>query len=56
MLAKKLGNIKLSRMKASELNIYARGSVHGVQAHLKELNKSAKDLPSSVIISALAGT
>ena len=45
--------MKLSRMKASELNIYARGSVHGVQAHLRELNKSACGIPDSQIVQVM---
>ena len=53
LLAQKLGNLKLSRIKASELNIYARGSVQGVQAHLRELNKSQGGIPENVIIEAL---
>jgi hypothetical protein len=39
-LANLLGNIKLNRMKANELNIYSRGSVTGVQAHLNLLKSS----------------
>ena len=53
LLAKKLANYKLNRIKASELNIYARGSVQGVQAHLRELNKSQGGIPENVIIEAL---
>ena len=55
MLAKKIGNLKLSRVKASELNIYARGSVHGVQAKLREMNKSVADVPDRLMINALSG-
>jgi hypothetical protein len=54
-LAKKLGNLKLTRQKASELNVYARGGVHGVQAKLRELNKSVGDVPERLMIDALAG-
>jgi hypothetical protein len=52
-LAKKLGNMRLSRIKASELNIYARGSVQGVQAHLRELNKSTQDVQDKLMVDAL---
>ena len=37
-----LGDFKLSRMKANELNIFARGGVSGVQAHLSLLKLSAQ--------------
>ena len=47
--------MKLTRLKASELNIYARGSVHGVQAHLRDLNKSTGGLPNNIMIEALSG-
>ena len=40
-LAKRLGDFRLSRVRANELNIYARGSVTGVQAHLSLLRSSA---------------
>jgi len=40
-LASRLGNFKLSRLRANELNIYARGGVTGVQAHLNQLRQSA---------------
>lgn len=39
-LATRLGDFKLSRLRANELNIYARGSVAGVQAHLNLLRQS----------------
>jgi len=40
-LAKRLGDFRLSRIRANELNIYARGSVTGVRAHLNLLRSSA---------------
>ena len=39
-LAKRLGEFRLNRLKANELNIYARGSVTGVRAHLNLLRTS----------------
>ena len=39
-LAKRLGDFRLNRLKANELNIYARGSVTGVRAHLNLLRTS----------------
>lgn len=35
VLADKLGGFKLSRLQANELNIYARGGVSGIEAHLR---------------------
>ena len=47
-LFKRLGNFKLSRIKANECNIYARGSVAGVQAHImKNQLRNSTNLPPS---------
>ena len=40
ILASKLGNYKLSRVRANELNIYCRGGVSGVKAHISQLRLS----------------
>jgi len=40
-LCKQLGDFKLSRVKANELNIMARGGANVIQAHLNLVKKSA---------------